>query len=481
MSSSSSHSKGEDVEEKKHDESGIALNNSHDADPGTSNTLDTEKNGPSTTTNDPEPSADAAAAAAEGEAQPDGGSRAWLQVVGSFLVFSNLWGPTFAFGSFQSYYHLHYIPNESPSDIAWIGTFASFLLIFGGVISGPLFDRGYFRTMLLVGALVETLGMFLLSLCKTYWQIWLTQAVLMGLGNGLLYIPGLTLVGRSFRKRRSIAMSITTCGAPVGGIVYTLMFEQLIDRIGFAQTVRAMGYFMLGTYCISFPLSLWKVKNLKSLGSKAEKGRKLFDVTALRDLPFCLFSFAQFFIFLVGCLIPVSHFLHLKGSTLGGKRENLKTDILSIPGLHHPLRLPPNLRPSPTRPLPNLQPNRKHHRPSLLNRGPNGSRLHSNAGGSDAPLDNLRPGLRNLLPLVDRRHRERRIHRHRGALRRLQWSADSAAAEHLPDGLSGSETFGDETGDDAGVFGFCDVDRGAGRWGFDWGCERGEISGIAVV
>ena len=28
----------------------------------------------------------------------DGGPRAWLQVLGSFLVFGNLWGMTFAFG-----------------------------------------------------------------------------------------------------------------------------------------------------------------------------------------------------------------------------------------------------------------------------------------------------------------------------------------------------------------------------------------------
>ncbi len=33
--------------------------------------------------------------------EADGGLRAWLQVAGSFLVFSNLWGFTFAFGSFQ--------------------------------------------------------------------------------------------------------------------------------------------------------------------------------------------------------------------------------------------------------------------------------------------------------------------------------------------------------------------------------------------
>ncbi|KAK5136861.1 hypothetical protein LTR08_001783 [Meristemomyces frigidus] len=88
----------------------------------------------------------------------DGGSRAWLQVLGSFIVFSNLWGFTFAYGTFQTFYQLEDLSASSPSDISWIGTVSTFLLIVNGIISGPLFDNGYFRSMLLIGAGVETLG-----------------------------------------------------------------------------------------------------------------------------------------------------------------------------------------------------------------------------------------------------------------------------------------------------------------------------------
>jgi MFS family permease len=136
--------------------------------------------------------------------EADGGSRAWLQVVGSFLVFSNLWGFTFAFGSFQTYYEITYLPTTSASTISWIGTVATYLLIVGGVLSGPFFDLGYFRTMLFAGAAIETLSVFMLSLCSGYYQLFLTQGLLMGLGNGLLYVPGLALVGRSFKKNRSM-------------------------------------------------------------------------------------------------------------------------------------------------------------------------------------------------------------------------------------------------------------------------------------
>ncbi|KAI7083472.1 MFS general substrate transporter [Hortaea werneckii] len=225
----------------------------------------------------------------------DGGARAWLQVAGSFLVFANLWGLPFAYGSFQTFYQLDYIPEKSASTISWVGTIATFLLIVIGIFSGPLFDRGYFRAMLLTGAFVETLGIFLLSLCDKYWQIMLTQGIMIGLGNGLLYIPGLALVGRSFQKHRSIAMALTTCGAPAGGIIYTIMFERLIDPLGFPWTIRAMGFFMLGSYLISFPLMLWRAENIGHLGTG--QARKLFDVTALRDVLFWSYSFSNFFIF----------------------------------------------------------------------------------------------------------------------------------------------------------------------------------------
>lgn len=86
---------------------------------------------------------------------------------------------SFAFGSFQSYYELEYIPEQDASSISWIGTVSIFLLISIGVISGPLFDLGYFRSMLVVGALTETLAVFLTSVSRTYWQLMLTQGVLM--------------------------------------------------------------------------------------------------------------------------------------------------------------------------------------------------------------------------------------------------------------------------------------------------------------
>ena len=187
-----------------------------------------------------------------------------------------------------------------------------------GVISGPLFDMGYFRTMLFTGAFLETLGVFMTSLCTRYYQLFLAQGVLMGLGNGLLYVPGLALVGRSFKTHRSIAMAITTCGAPTGGVIYTLVFEQLIGSMSFGETVRIQGYVMLGSYAIAFPLLLWGASNIGNLGS-GEK-RKLIEIRAFKDLPFCVYTFSNFFIFL-GYMVPFIYLASYGQTALGMSRS----------------------------------------------------------------------------------------------------------------------------------------------------------------
>lgn len=134
------------------------------------------------------------------------------QVVGSFLVFANIWGFAFTFGSFQSYYQNTLLPCESASSISWIGTVSSFLLICIGVVSGPIFDLGYFRTCLFIGAVGQTLGVMLMSISDKYWQLFLTQGLLIGITTGLLYLPSLTLVGRSFKRQRAVALAISSCG-----------------------------------------------------------------------------------------------------------------------------------------------------------------------------------------------------------------------------------------------------------------------------
>jgi MFS family permease len=120
------------------------------------------------------------------------------------------------FGAFQTYYELGFLSSSSPSAISWIGTVQSWLLIIVGCLSGPLFDKGWYRVMLIAGNFGVIFGVFMLSLAKTYWQVFLAQGICIGLGAGLLYVPSMALIGLSFSKKRSLAQGIVTSGIAVG-------------------------------------------------------------------------------------------------------------------------------------------------------------------------------------------------------------------------------------------------------------------------
>lgn len=208
-------------------------------------------------------------------------------------------GFTLTFGAFQTYYQHNFLSSSSPSAISWIGTVQSWMLIIVGVLSGPLFDLGWFRPMLVAGNFLVVFGIFMLSLCKAYWQVFLAQGICMGLGAGLLYVPSLALIGLSFSKKRSLAQGITTSGIAVGGVAYIIAFDQITASNGFGWGVRTMGFIALGITILAFPMLMWRTDRL----AKARTARKLYDLTAFKDPGFLIFTACSFTTFF-GYIVP---------------------------------------------------------------------------------------------------------------------------------------------------------------------------------
>ena len=103
------------------------------------------------------------------ESIPDGGFTAWLQVLGAFFMYFNTWGVVNSFGVYQTYYENNLLASEGSSRISWIGSVQGFLLMVSGTLTGPLFDLGYYRHLLVVGTILSVLGIMMTSICKEYW------------------------------------------------------------------------------------------------------------------------------------------------------------------------------------------------------------------------------------------------------------------------------------------------------------------------
>ncbi len=154
----------------------------------------------------------------------DSGIVAWMQVLVGYLLVFNGFGYVSAFGVFQSYYEA---TLEIPaSTISWVGSVQLFLLFLMGTFSGRAMDAGYFRLLILAGCSLQILGIFATSFSTKYWQLFLAQGVVQGLGNGLLFTPLVALVSSYFSKRKAFALALAACGAPTGGIVFPLVSYQ---------------------------------------------------------------------------------------------------------------------------------------------------------------------------------------------------------------------------------------------------------------
>lgn len=145
---------------------------------------------------------------------PDGGFHAWLQVAMGWIIIFTTWGYVNSFGSFQAYY-TNTLP-ESASTISWIGSVQVFLTFFIGAFSGRLLDAGLFVPTFFVGGILQLLGIFMMSLSTKWWQLFLSQGVLTGIGGGIFFCPSMGLIATYFSNRRALAVGITTTGNSAG-------------------------------------------------------------------------------------------------------------------------------------------------------------------------------------------------------------------------------------------------------------------------
>ncbi|KAJ5412534.1 uncharacterized protein N7487_006893 [Penicillium crustosum] len=220
----------------------------------------------------------------------DTGLNTWLQVLGSFFLFFNSWGIINTWGAYQTYYERELLAGTSSSTIAWIGSLQSFLLMMIGVITGPLFDAGYFRSLIIFAAFLLPFGLMMTSLATKYWQLILSQGICVGLAAGCLFVPSVAILPQYFRRKRGLANGLAASGSSIGGVIYPIMFDQLQKKVGVAWATRALGFVCFGTICISISI-------MRSRFQPKEK-RKLYQLSALKEPAFTVFAIAMFMGFL---------------------------------------------------------------------------------------------------------------------------------------------------------------------------------------
>ena len=109
-----------------------------------------------------------------------------------------------------------FLRSESPSNISWVGSLQAALLFIVGAATGPIYDAGHLRLLLIVGTFMTVFGMMMTSVCKTYWQVFLAQGITVGIGNGCLFLSSVVIVSQYFTTKKAIATGIASIGSSLG-------------------------------------------------------------------------------------------------------------------------------------------------------------------------------------------------------------------------------------------------------------------------
>lgn len=214
------------------------------------------------------------------EPPPNGGWAAWSQVIGGHIITFFAWGWVQSFGMFQSYYNSIHL--SSPSNISWIGALTIFFLLSIPLWTGAASDTGHFRLVIRSGIALWLLGIFTTSVCKEYWQFVLAQGFCIGLGNGCLFVPMISVVSTYFDStKRAFAISLVVSGSATGGMVIPIMMNRLINQIGFGWAVRTLGFMALVLLLIAERLLKKRVPPKESV--------RMLEPRELKDAVFDLF------------------------------------------------------------------------------------------------------------------------------------------------------------------------------------------------
>ncbi|KAM5456421.1 hypothetical protein McanCB56680_005278 [Microsporum canis] len=221
---------------------------------------------------------------------PDGGFMAWAHAASGFFITFNTLGLNMGFGAFQAYYSKVMLPTSSPSKIAWIGSFQIFASFGLFLLVGLLTSKGYFKLCFRGGAVGLMTTILLTGFCKTWWQFFLVQGVLMGCSMGLVFTSAVTVTTTYFSTNLGIATALAAVGSSFGGVIHPVIFNYSIHKVGFGWTLRII--LLVNIVTMIFPLII-----IRERPGVPRNSNSTMDWTMFTDTSYLLMAAGMFFAF----------------------------------------------------------------------------------------------------------------------------------------------------------------------------------------
>jgi len=174
----------------------------------------------------------------------------------------------------------------------------------------------------------------MISLCKEYYQFFLAQGILQGVGQAFLVCPVIAVISQHFSKNRGLATGSTIAGSSLGGIIWPIMLNQLLNArgISFPWTIRIIAFTMLPLIAITCatvlpPATAKSTSEDTPAASHSEKPKKKADLSLLKSPVFLTFC-AGLGIFYLGMFSP--YFFLTSYAVNGGMSTSFAFYLVSI-------------------------------------------------------------------------------------------------------------------------------------------------------
>lgn len=244
----------------------------------------------------------------------------WIVVAAAVLVLFTAYGVQYSVGILLA---------AMEKDLGWSRSqlslaFTLYVITYTTVstITGRFTDRWGPQRVILVGAIMLSTGLALLSIAHAPWQFYLFYSLVGGLGMSVAYVPCNSTVVRWFTDQRGLALSITNLGSSLGISLVPLAMGSVVAFLGWRAAYVGAGVIV---FAAVFLASRFMLRGPESIGLPHERradsaGGAVVSLRlgeAVRTRNFQLFSAALIAAYSV-VLIPFVHLPSLVTLDRGG-------------------------------------------------------------------------------------------------------------------------------------------------------------------
>ncbi|RAH81610.1 MFS general substrate transporter [Aspergillus japonicus CBS 114.51] len=216
------------------------------------------------------------------QGEPPNGGYGWVCVACISLINAHTWGMNGSYGVFLAHYiKADIFPGTSSLIYALIGGLTVSMCLVISPVGALTTRRWGTQATLLIGVAFQTVGLVAASFCHEIWQLVLSQGLCFGWGMGLMFVASFGIPAQWFTTKRSLASGFATCGSALGGLIYSLGANAMIENISLPWAFRILAIVSL---VVNFGSSLF----LRDRNTQTRNRPAVFKASLLKNIDFLL-------------------------------------------------------------------------------------------------------------------------------------------------------------------------------------------------